>query len=288
MRRALLYRTALAAFALMGFLASQPCPGAAQCMFAYDFNEGSGSMNNSYAQTDFSVGGSPAGISSNAQFTNIFGFRTVAQSNYQNCFLVTGHPLAVQVAPGSPSGSQLVLSPNGTMTLAWTDGTNGAPVQYRVYFGPDASTLPLVSTVTLTSYDLNGLAYANNYYWKIDTFDAYGRDTWSVATFSFSIAPSLDHLYCAPNPFRAGFQPTTCIFSMPGSGWAGLKIYALPHADLVFGKRLDGLTSGTNTFLYDGRDGDGRTLFNGVYTAILEKHGAYGNATERFRFIVAK
>ena len=62
----------------------------------------------------------------------------------------------------------------------------------------------------------------------------------------------------------------------------------LHSGDLLDHYRIDGLVDGPNTWSYDGRDGDGRTLFNGVYLAVLEKHGANGNAHEKFRFIVAK
>jgi hypothetical protein len=174
------------------------------------------------------------------------------------------------------------------MTLAWTDGTNGVPVKYQVYFGDNPSNLPLVNTVSNTNATTQNLSFGKNYYWKIDAVDAYGRDTWSATTFSFSLVPGIDHMYCAPNPFRAGSQSTTFIFNMPAPGSGRMRIYALPHADLVFEQSFDSLAAGTNLWVYNGLDGSGRPLYNGVYTAVLDLYNAQGDDRKKFKFLVVK
>jgi hypothetical protein len=257
------------------------------CSFVYQFDAGSGAPSSSRFKSQILLT-SIAGRSSGGSVINVQGYLPVANSNYTNCFLVSDHPLAVRVAPGSPSGTCLTKSSDQTMNLAWTDGANGVPVQYRVYFGDDPLSLPMANTVSPTTFPTQNLSYGKNYYWKIDTVDLYGRDTWSAGTFSFSIVPGIDHMYCAPNPFKAGSQTTTFIFNMPGPGSGRMRIYTLPHADLVFEQSLDNLAAGTNLWAYNGLDGSGRPLYNGVYIAVLELHGSQGDDKQKFKFLVVK
>jgi len=263
-------------------------PARASCSFVYQFDEGSLTMSNPKLQALTLVGSPFTGRSMNNRFINVLGYLPTSSANYTNCFLVTGRPLAVQITPGSRSGSLLVNAPDQKMTLAWTDGTNGVPVEYNVYLGADPTNLPLAGTVSQNTFPAQNLAFGKNYYWKIDSVDIYGRDTWSLGTFSFSLAPSLSHLYCAPNPFRAGTQFTTFIFNSPGPGSARMKIFSLPHADLVFDQPLDSLTDGTNLWTYNGLDGRGQPLYNGVYMAVLELQGSQRNELQRFKFLVIK
>jgi len=257
------------------------------CNFAYQFDAGTGVLSSNKYQNRVIL--SPfSGKYSDGAYTDVMSYIAVSSANYTGCFFSSDHPLPVQVAPGSFSGTALVPSATPAMTLAWTDGTNGVPVQYLVYFGNDPLDLPEVSTATLTNFPEQGLAYGTNYFWKIDTVDIYGRDTWSAGTFSFSLVPGISHMYCAPNPFRAGSQTTTFIFNMSGPGSADMKIYALPHADLVFEQTLSNLVSGTNLWAYNGLDNSGRPLYNGVYLAILVTQGTQGNGKEKFKFLVVR
>jgi len=260
----------------------------AQCFIAYQLDAGSGSINPALGQMQFSVGGF-AGSSGNAAFTQHAGYRQVASANFNACYLNSGFPLSVQVASDSWSGSLLVKSAAPNMTLSWTSGINQVPVQYNVYFGNSPNQLSLLGTTAGQSWPIQNLAYAQNYYWKIDTFDTFGRHTSSAATFSFSLAPDpISSMYCAPNPFRAGAQTTTFIFTMQGAGSAEMKIYILPHADLVYSTHWDRLTDGPNLWIYDGRDNHGQVLFNGVYLAVLNTHGTSQSGIQKFKFIVAK
>jgi len=279
-------RLSLVLFHVCFGLGSFP-PAQGACGFTYQFDSGSVVLSSTLYQAHAML--SPASFaSSNNAYIYALGYLPVSNANYTSCFLVSDHPLAVLVAPNSLSGSLLVQSPTGTMTLAWTDGTNGVPVQYEVYFGDDPVNLPLVNTVSQTTFSAKTLSYGKNYYWKINTVDIYGRSSWSVGTFSFSIVPTVDHFYCAPNPFRTGSQSTTFIFSSPGPGSGLVKIYSLPHADLVFEQSLDSLAAGANLWTYNGLDGSGRPLYNGVYVAVLELHGTQGDDKQKFKFLVAR
>ena len=222
------------------------------------------------------------GPSSDILYHNYIGIIGVNKARF-TVFLSTGFPKAVQVAPGSLGAARLVPVPDHSMVLAWTDGTNQVPVHYKVYFGDSPAALSLIQTEDSRTYPLSNLTTAHNYYWQINTYDDYGRNT-NSATFTFSLAPDWSNLYCAPNPFRAGAQPT--VFSFQASaGSASMKIYSLPHGDLVFSTQLNGLVDGPNLWTYDGRDGRGAVLFNGVYMAVLESPG---HDKAKFKFIVAK
>lgn len=257
--------------------------------FPASINCGSGIMRDEVrvAQVSF---GTLSGFTFNSQTHNRIGYFDYSKAAYQT-FLNSDHPLAVHPEPAQAASSKYIVSPDRTMRLSWSDGSNPLPVQYRVYVGQISSggrsssgEMRLMGTTDDRFFVLQNLAYLEDYYWQIEAFDTYGRATMSAA-FSFSIAPGVGHLYCAPNPFRAGSEATTFIFNMSGPGWAKLSIYSLPSIGLVYSTSLDNLQAGVNTHVYDGMDGGGRSLYNGVYMAILDKKGSE-DETERFKFLV--
>ena len=253
--------------------------------FPASINCGSETMTDGARVAQVSLGYFAGFMSSSLAQTSV-GFFDEADAAYQT-FLASDHPLAVHPEPAGAGSSKLIASPDRTLRLSWSDGTNQLPVQYRVYVGLTSTSLTLVGTTADQFYVLQGLEYLKDYTWQIEAFDTYGRSTMSTA-FTFSIAPSVSHLYCVPNPLRAGSQDTTFIFAMAGPGSAKLSIYLLPSVDLVYSTTLDDLQDGINTFAYRGVDDGGRALYNGVYMAILAKKGGQGNETERFKFLVVK
>jgi hypothetical protein len=72
---------------------------------------------------------------------------------------------------------------------------------------------------------------------------------------------------------------------MSGQGSAIIEIFSLPDGRRVLQRRIDGLQDGNNTYAYDGRDGGGRLLGNGVFSIRLTKNGANGNAVEHFKIV---
>ena len=221
------------------------------------------------------------------------GYYESSNAAYQT-FLNSGHPLAVHPEPSGAASSKLIVSADRTMRLSWSDGSNPLPVQYRVYMrlasaSGSGSTNPmqLMGTTADRFYVLSDLTYLQDYEWSIEAFDTYGRATMSDV-FSFSIAPGVGSLYCAPNPFKAGNESTTFIFNFSGFGSAKFSVYSLPHVDLVFSTTLDGMQDGVNTYVYNGTDAHDRSLYNGVYMAVLEKKGDQKYETERFKFLVVK
>ena len=255
------------------------------CSFPASINCGSEVMTEGVHVAQVSLG-YLTGFMSNAAVQNSVGFFDNADAAYQS-FLNSDHPLAVHPEPAGAASSKFIVSPDRSLRLSWSDGTNQVPVQYRVYVGNASTGMTLAGATADQFFVLHDLEYLTDYTWQIEAFDTYGRATMSAA-FTFSIAPSVGHFYCAPNPFRAGSHDTTCIFNMAGPGSAKLSIYLLPSIDLVYSASLDDLQDGVNTFDYRGVDDGGRTLYNGVYMAILAKRGGQGNETERFKFLVVK
>ena len=259
--------------------------GAGFCGFPASINCGSESMTDGLHVAELSLGFF-AGFMSNSTGQNSVGFFDGGDAAYQT-FLNSDHPLAVHPEPANAASSKFIVSIDRSLRLSWSDGTNQVPVQYRVYVGPASSDLTLKGVTADQFFVVQDLEYLKDYNWQIEAFDTYGRSTKS-AVFTFSIAPSVSHLYCAPNPFRAGSEVTTFIFTMVGPGSAQLSIYLLPAIKLVYSTFLDGLQDGVNTFDYRGLDDGGRVLYNGVYMAFLKKKGGQGNETERFKFLVVK
>jgi hypothetical protein len=90
-----------------------------------------------------------------------------------------------------------------------------------------------------------------------------------------------------PNPFRAGFESTTISYYLEDDSRVSLRIFTLDgkpvlsrtySADEPQGRR------GLREIRWDGRNGDGRVVLNGVYICKLEAPGT--NAT--FKIAVAK
>jgi hypothetical protein len=73
-----------------------------------------------------------------------------------------------------------------------------------------------------------------------------------------------------PNPFAAGRQSTTFSFYLPRPARVSLRIYT-PRGDAVL-TLLDDVSAGVGleqTTAWDGRNGEGDTVRNGVYVAEL-------------------
>jgi len=252
--------------------------------FPVSLNNGSNLMGNPKTMMRVSAG-YISGLSQGTQSKNWVGFFYISEKAYE-AFLKSGHPLAVFPVPSRAATSKFTPSPNRRMRISWSDGRNPLAVRYRVYFGDSPNNLILRETTAERFYVAEDLTYLRDYYWQIEAFDVYGRSTMSQI-YSFSVSPSVSSLYCAPNPFRAQAEPTTFIFQMPGAGSAKLSLYLLPHIDLVFSVSLNSLQDGVNTYVYNGTDNNGKTLFNGVYLAVMDMKGLEGNVNQKFRFIVA-
>jgi len=102
----------------------------------------------------------------------------------------------------------------GTTPLAWTaPTTGGTPTGYQVYFGTNASSLPLLTTTaaTATGINITGTAANTTYYWQIVAINADGSATgcpvYSLTTMNNPFLP-----YCSGNlTFSSGIEPITSV-----------------------------------------------------------------------------
>ena len=231
-----------------------------------------------------SIGQVVAGASTSTLVSLGLGLQNTSLGGYE-CFLSTDTPLSVAALPGTLSVERLVPSANATMTLEWTSSFNPLPVTYSVYTGTNPYALSLSAPgLSGTSQILTTLSYNTPHSWQVIVADKFGR-TAPSAVYSFSIAPPVNHLIAAPNPFHPEQGGTTFLFSMSGQGSAFLEIYSLPEGRRVLQRHIDGLQDGNNTYAYDGRDNGGRLLGNGVFSVRLSKNGANGNAVEHFKIV---
>jgi hypothetical protein len=258
--------------------------------FSPTLNCGSQIMTGGTLKAEVSIGDF-LGFTKNLEAQAWFGYSEYSNAAYHS-YLDSDRPLAVHPEPAGSANLKLMVSMDRTMRLSWSDGANQLPVQYRVYAGSsfglsDPALLSLMATTADRIFVLSNLNYLQDYQWQIEAFDYLGRATRSEL-FSFSIAPGVQHFYCAPNPFQGGgLESTTFIFNMPGSGSATFSVYLLPRIELIFSTSIENLQNGVNTFIYNGTDQAGRPLYNGVYLSILDKRGTR-NETERFKFLIAR
>jgi hypothetical protein len=90
-----------------------------------------------------------------------------------------------------------------------------------------------------------------------------------------------------PNPFRAGSQDTRIAYFLDAPAGVSLKIYALT-GDLVYEETIPSgdarAQAGPQETTWDGRNGQGEVVRNGVYVCVLNA----GSKSARFRIAVAK
>jgi hypothetical protein len=90
-----------------------------------------------------------------------------------------------------------------------------------------------------------------------------------------------------PNPFRAGSQNTNIAYFMQATGNVNVQVYDLT-GDLVFEESIPAgdprTQSGPQETTWDGRNGKGEVVRNGIYVCVLNA----GGQTAKFRIAVAK
>lgn len=96
-----------------------------------------------------------------------------------------------------------------------------------------------------------------------------------------------EYVHNYPNPFRAGAQDTRIAYVMDRAGSVSVRIYAI-DGSLVYEENIpsgDSRTqAGPQETTWDGRNGQGEVVRNGVYVCVLNA----GGRTAKFRIAVAK
>jgi hypothetical protein len=80
-----------------------------------------------------------------------------------------------------------------------------------------------------------------------------------------------------PNPFHPGETPTTIAYKLSDNATVTMKVYTLTGG-LVFEKTFaagqPGGLAGLNTFVWDGRNGDGKLVATGGYVLRMQANGS--------------
>jgi hypothetical protein len=92
-----------------------------------------------------------------------------------------------------------------------------------------------------------------------------------------------EYVHNYPNPFRAGSQDTRIAYVMDEPGSVSVRIYAI-DGSLVYEEDIDRVQPGPQETTWDGRNGKGEVVRNGVYVCVLNA----GGRSAKFRIAVAK
>jgi hypothetical protein len=96
-----------------------------------------------------------------------------------------------------------------------------------------------------------------------------------------------EYVHNYPNPFRAGAQSTKITYFLDQPASVSIKIYSMT-GELVWEQNIPGSDplgqAGPHEALWDGRNGSGEVVRNGVYVCVLNA----GSRSAKFRIAVAK
>jgi hypothetical protein len=96
-----------------------------------------------------------------------------------------------------------------------------------------------------------------------------------------------EYVHNYPNPFRAGSQETRIAYVMDRAGSVSIRIYAV-DGSLVHEENISSsdarAQAGPQEATWDGRNGKGEVVRNGVYVCVLNA----GGRSAKFRIAVAK
>jgi len=128
-----------------------------------------------------------------------------AESNWSSYLMVNMSNRAPNI-PTNPTPSESETGVNVNMDLSWTGGDPDLIdiVTYDVYFGNSSPPLKVISNKSAASFDPGTMSYAEDYYWKITSWDNHGLKTsgpiWSFTTGSHGGGDDDDHLPTVNQP----------------------------------------------------------------------------------------
>lgn len=117
--------------------------------------------------------------------------------------------------------------------------------------------------------------------------DVFGVSDYSEV-YDFQTLGTVTKAFNYPNPFNpASNQLTNIVFDMQDQGSAEITVYT-EFGHPVWRKTFDNLNKGSNEVQYNGRDDDGRELFNGTYVCLIKRKYGYGENTDKCRLLIIK
>jgi hypothetical protein len=177
-----------------------------------------------------------------------------------------------------------------SVSFSWTaaKGVSSDILSYRFYIGTNINNFEEINLNISNYYTINNLQPRTRYYWKVEVSNQYGVELLNPEVSSFITLGEISRVYNAPNPFNPQKGENTRIFfEMPENGSAQLDIYS-EYGDKIKTISLNNLLQGSNEISYDGRDANGKMLYNGTYLCVLKKKYAGQTKTEKCRLLIIK
>jgi len=181
-------------------------------------------------------------------------------------------------------------NPNTGLSFLWSvsKGVPSDTLSYVFCIGTDATNMTETNLNISNNYVIPALQSRTRYYWKVKVYNQYGVELLAPEVFSFITLGTISRVYNAPNPFNPQKGENTRIFfEMPENGSAQIDIYS-EYGDRIKTISQSGLLQGSNEIVYDGRDDNGRVLYNGTYLCILKKKYSGQTKTEKCRLLIIK
>lgn len=158
---------------------------------------------------------------------------------------------------------------------------------FKLYVGKNPNNLVLVYTGPNNYYDLASLDYSSKYYWQVEADNIYGVSAFS-SVYDFSTINQVAKAYNYPNPFNPSTNQTTnIVFDMQDAGFAEITIYT-EFGHKVWRQTFFNLNKGANQIQYDGRDDNGRELYNGTYICQIRRKFGYMENSDHCRLLIIK
>jgi len=204
--------------------------------------------------------------------TGVYQYKyIVCNTEYPDGYEIAWSSFVICIAPEELTNIGLANSADtsSARTLLKWSAVSQAPggLTYKLYLQAFGESFVLIYEGTNTEYEILNLENGTRYYWKVEAINAYGESTMSD-TYSFETIPTPEKAFNYPNPFNPISGPTKIVFDVKQQQTVKITVYS-EYGDLVFSEDFNAIP-GTNEFLYTGRDGRARMLFDGTYICRVE------------------
>ena len=206
-------------------------------------------------------------------------------------WVVTTQPYDFRVI--SPVNFGEVLPYN--ILFAWDIKTNETDdnLLYQLFLGKTSNKLEMTEVLpgpaaNSLKFTITELDHKTSYFWYMIIKNKHGA-TFETEVYNFKTGGNVAKFYNAPNPFNpAGSQRTKFVFFMEETGTAQVALYS-EYGDKIWQSEtlnVSGLISAE--IEYNGKDLQGKLLYNGSYLAVLTKKHNGRVKTEKCRILIIK
>jgi hypothetical protein len=193
----------------------------------------------------------------------------------------------IVIDPGQPATIHLSSNPqwvggnkHATVTArlvdAFENGVPGEPMQFSLLSG--TGTLSPIDSLTL----VGGVANADFLSPRQPEIDRIRAHSNAIEAFLDLETAFVDPnagggtIASYPNPFHPREAPTTLAYKLDDAAAVTLSIFTLtgqPVRRVEFARGATGGSAGLNTYVWDGKNGDGKFVSSGGYIVRVEAHG---------------